>query len=367
MMSGRHPYINASNFVIAEDTNNKILVASAIYMPWTYSYCGRKVKAVRLEEVFCEPKYQNQGIMKKILCEIAELYKEKGYLFELVYGTNAVYNHLGYTYGMPNEEEGYSFILDDEVTGNDFKISEANDEDIAKIAKLYETNYTRNLLTTFIGEKEIYYTKNVYVEGNYYIIKSSDGKVCGFFHTQLEDKRIYMMELDDSVSYYQIRPYLINFYKRLGKDRIYFKLGSTHPVYDVFGHCYKMKLPSELGFVKVYDIPQFLMSISDILSGRLAVSPYAHYKGSFTVAMHNRNEAYLFEWNNGILVSVIPVEKEYGEIDIERNRFIRLLFGRIPPIEMEQEFSMYYFDNCDLRNIFEIIFPQIQSHIVSIN
>jgi len=367
MMDGRHPYVDAANFIVAEDMTNGKLVASIIYMPWTFSYCGCMVEAVRLEEVFCEPAYQNQGIAKAILQRIADISVQRGYLFECVYGTNAVYPRLGYTYGLPNEEEGYSYIIKEEAVDDEFYIEEASDDDISAIAKLYETNYTRNLLTTYIGSKELYYMKNVYVEGNFYLIKAADGRICGFFHTQLPEKRIYMMELDETVSYFQIRPYLTDFYRQLGLDRIHIKLGKTHPVYTVFKGFYHQKLLSELGFVKVRDLPKMLMAISGILSGRMAQSSYAYYTGTFTMAMHNKNEAYRFDWKDGTLLSVTPVEQEHGEIDIERDRFIKLLFGRVSPEDMQEAFSMFYFQNSDLRNIIEILFPQMQSHVVSIN
>ena len=88
MMDGRHPYVNASNFIIAEDAGK--VAASVIYMPWIYSYGGQKVYGVRLEEVFCEPEYQSRGLVRGILQRIADISSEKGYLFECVYGTNAV-------------------------------------------------------------------------------------------------------------------------------------------------------------------------------------------------------------------------------------------------------------------------------------
>jgi len=336
-------------------------------MPWDYSYGGARVKAVRLEEVFCGPEYRGQGIMRRVVRRIEEISAEKGVLFECVYGKNALYGHLGFTYALPNEEEGYSYIVEKETAGKDLRIVKAEDGDIPAIAKLYEANYARNLLTTVIGEEELNYMKNVYAEGEFYVIKRSGGDICGFFQAQCKDRRIYMMELDGSVSYHQLRPYLLAFYKKHGLDEMKLKLGKDHPAYMVFNGLYRKKLPSELGFVKVRDIPGFLMGVAGVLAGRLAASPYAHYTGAFTLAMHNRDEAYRLAWDDGRLLSVTPVRQEHGDVDIERGRFIRLLFGRVAPEEMDGEFSMYYFRNWDLRNLFEILFPAIQSHVVSVN
>jgi GNAT superfamily N-acetyltransferase len=367
LTNGRHPYVSASNFIIAEDGDIGKIVASAIYMPWTYSYNGCFLKAVRLEEVFCEPEYQNQGLMKKILNRISQISVEQGHLFETVYGTNAVYTHLGYTYGLPNEEEGYSYMLESEPVDGSYLIQEASDSDIPLIAELYKANYSRNLVATAIGCAELDYMKNIYVEGSFYVIKAPDGHICGFFHTQLDDKHIYMMEIDDTASYYRLRPYISEFYKRHGFDRIHFKLGKKHPVYSVFDGFYHVHFLSELGFVKVPDIPKFLTGISDVISARILKSAYAHYSGNLIMAMHNRDEAYELSFENGRLAAVSPASQRFGNVDIERDRFIKLLFGRISAEDMRNEHSMYFFENNDLRHLFEIMFPPMDSHVVSVN
>ncbi len=40
MMDGRHPYVDASNLLLAEDEETNRIAACVIYMPWTYSYGG---------------------------------------------------------------------------------------------------------------------------------------------------------------------------------------------------------------------------------------------------------------------------------------------------------------------------------------
>ena len=73
------------NFIIAKDTDNNKIVALTIYQPMNYSYCGSIVKGTRLEEVFCEPEYQNEGVLEKILDKIAELSDEKGRDFRNIF------------------------------------------------------------------------------------------------------------------------------------------------------------------------------------------------------------------------------------------------------------------------------------------
>lgn len=367
LMDGRHPYVNASNFILAIDTSIHKIVASGIYMPWNYSYNSVFMKGTRLEEIYCEPDYQNQGIMKKILSKIYELSAQNGSVFELVYGSNAVYQHLGFTYGIPNEAEGYYYILPEELNVSDFSITKANDSDIPFIVKTYQNAYQRNLLVTAIDSKEINYTKNIYVQGDFYIIKSVNGNSCGFFYTEGDRKTIFMLEIDDVVSYYQIRPALIDFYIKRNIRDVRFRLGQHHPVYTVFDGFHKQKLLSELGFIDIKNIPKFLMSISSVLNERITQSPYSHYSGKITIAVYNKDEAYTLSFINGKLIDVMAVSQNYGDVYIERSRLIKIIFGRVSANEMSTESSMYYFLNNDLKNLIVILFPLLQSHIVSIN
>ena len=369
LADGRHPSTDISNFILAQDTDNNKIAALTIYQTYNYSYCGNIIKGVRLEEFFCDPDYQNKGIMPKILNKIAELSEDKGYIFELVFvGLYSFFDHLDYTFGIPCEGDGYTYLIEDVEAGHDFRIETATNDDIPAIAKMYEKMYTRNLLTTAIGYKEIDYIKNVYngsvsYTSEFYVIKSSSG-ICGFFLTQLNEKNIYMMELNDNCSYYQIRPYLIEFYKKHGLNKIPFMLGKVHPVYTVFKGYYHQKSLPEFGFVKVRNIPNFLLSISQTLNERLVNSPYSHLSKSFVVAMRNKGEAYKLVFEHGKLTDVSPVKQDFGQVYIERDRFIKLLFGRVPVAE---EAFMYSFENEDYRNIFEILFPQMPSYVISLN
>ena len=374
LAGGRHPGTDISNFIIAKDAGK--IVALAIYQPWNYSYCGHILKGARIEEAFCEHKYKKQGVVHDMISQIADLAVREGCLFELAYGQDALYglhSLLGYTYGVPDEEDGCVYMLQDENTNGAFRIEEASDDDIPFMAKLYQKNYTRNLLAQAIGCKEMDYVKNAYAGTGVYhckffvIIKTSKGEPCGFFLSQTSGRRIYMMELDDTCSYFQIRPYLSAFYRQHGLDRIPLKLGATHPIYTVFQGCFHQRESSELGYVKAYNVPKFLMSIAVILNKRLASSPYAFFTSTFTMAMHDAGEVLRFVFEDGKLTDVSPVSQHTGEVNIERDRFIRLLFGRVSPQEMEAEKWMYWFENDDYRNIFAILFPKIQSHVVALN
>ena len=371
MADGRHPNNDVSNFMIAKD-NDKI-IALTIFQPMNYSYCGIIIKGTRLEEVFCEPEYQYKGIPKKILDEIAERIEKKGSLLELVFvGMYSFFDSLGYTFGIPCEGEGYTYVVNDEETKNDFSIEEASDDDIPIITKLHEKVYKRNILTTALSCSEINYIKNLYnasapYPSKFYIIKSAEGKVCGFFLTQLKSKSIYMMELNDDCSYHQIRPYLIKFYMSHGLNKISAMFGKAHPIYIVFKGFYHQKSLPEFGFVKVNNIPKFLMSVFHVLNGRLANSPYAHLTSSFTVAMRNNGEAYRFEFIGGKLHNITPVNENFGQVYIERDKFIKMLFGRTSPTGLEGEAYQYNYENEDYRNIFEILFPKMTSHIISLN
>ena len=374
MADGTHPTTDITDFVIAADSSGNI-AALVICQPYHYVYDGCVYKGIRLEEFFCTREHNNRETVGKILDKIKIHAEEIGAFTEHAHGQDALYgkyDFFGYTFGLPVEMDGYTFMIQDEEAGNDFVIEEASDDDIPKMAELYKQTYKRNLMATVIDYNEISYIKNIY--GNlglynckFFVIKSSTGTVCGFFLTQTSDKYMFMLELDNSCSFHQIRPFLMAHYKNYGLNRMPLFLGKTHPAYMVFKGFFQQESFTESGYIKIYNIPKFLMKISGVLSKRLAHSPYAFLTRTFTMAMHNHDDVLRFEFVQGKLVDVSHADCHTGEVNIERDRFIRLLFGRVSPQEMEDENYLYAFADNDCRNIFEILFPKMQSHLISIN
>lgn len=209
MMDGTHPTTDITDFIIAADPHGNI-AALVICQPYHYSYDGCIFKGIRLEEFFCVRAHNNRETVLKILDKVKECAEETGAFIENAYGQDALYgkyDFFGYTFGLPVEMDGYTFMIQDEEAGSDFTIEEANDDDIPKMAELYKQTHKRNLVTTVIDCDEISYIKNIYgklglYDCKFFVVKSSSDNVCGFFLTQTSDMYMFMLELDDSCSFH---------------------------------------------------------------------------------------------------------------------------------------------------------------------
>jgi hypothetical protein len=77
---------------------------------------------------------------------------------------------------------------------------------------------------------------------------------------------------------------------------ISFSLGVTHPVYDVLGSALTTRrVPPYAWYVRVPDVPRFLLHIAPALERRLLESPLARYSGELHITLYRGGLHLVFE------------------------------------------------------------------------
>ncbi|MBD3921654.1 GNAT family N-acetyltransferase [Paenibacillus sp. PR3] len=371
MMDGRHPYTRPEHFIIAWDTKSNEIAASAIFMPWVYSYEQIEIQVSRIEQVFTRPAYQGQGIMRGIMDEIHRLSNERGDDMQVVFGKPVFYRRFGYTLSLPNEQEGRAVTIkaSDKMAEDEepiYRIIDISDQDLPFVARLYTRIYSRYMICLAADEVCFNYAKNIYPNETIRLIVDDKNNAVGFLMYG-GAASVYGLELAEEVSYYQVRKSILSDFLSKGIREINLKLGPAHPFYQVLGDYNQSCLPTVSGYARIPDISRFLMRIRSVLAARLASSSYAHYSGSIQLTLHNQFEGYHLEFVDGELMKVDSVSAEYGNVQIARDFLVQILLGRKAVDELTQENAEVYFDNNDLRTLFMILFPKKASYILSLN
>ena len=369
MMDGRHPHTRAENFVLAEDQANGKITTCSVYMPWTYLYDGTPIQVSRVEQVFAEPEYQGQGLMKAVFNQIHQYSARRGDVMQVVYGRPGLYRHLGYSLALPNEEEGFlvSFHEVNLAEGQpEFTIRPAEEADFPLIAGLYQQSSSRYAVCLQMGIAELYYGKHVYPVESLDVVKNRSGETVGFIRF-LGKEMVYALELIPEVSYYRFRKSFLWHMKSNDIPQIALKLGEHHPFYDVLDEYPQKKLLTLHGYARIDDIPAFLGAVTSVLDKRLQASAYAGFDGSPVLCLNDKDESYRLTFKNGHLERVEPVTQDFGDFYITRDRLIRLFLGRLSLADLDRESAEVYFKHPDFRRIIGILFPKKQSFIYSVN
>lgn len=371
MMDGRHPYTDISNFIIAEDTETKSIIGNATMMPWRYLYDGKPIHVTRIEEVIIDTEYRGRGISRRILDYIHKLSEEQDTILQVVFGRPGFYKHHGYTLSLPNEEEGMEVALRkaDAITNSDrikFTIEESAEDDLPFIQLMLDNIHDRNMICTYIKEKELYYTKYVYDEHTINVIKDTSGNNVGIMN-HYNNKNVYWLEISKDISYYELRSSLMNYFLEKGIAEVKFKLGANHPFYQFLGDYCTRKLLTISGYARIPDIPKFLLSISDVLDERIAQSDYRGFSGSIDISLHNKLECYSLIFENGKIISAEAIDKGFGDVRILRSYLVQLILGRKSAIDLQIENAEVHFTNSDFMQLMSILFPNKDSYVFSLN
>jgi predicted N-acetyltransferase YhbS len=369
MMDGRHPYTSAENFVLAKDRTNGKIVSCAIYMPWTYLYDGVPIGVSRMEQVFTDPEYQGQGLMKAIFHKLLQLSDSRGDLMQVVYGRPGLYRHLGFSFALPNEEAGllvsfHETNLPEEPL--EFAICPAEETDLPRIVELYHRASLRYAVYLHMGLAEFLYAKNVYPNETLDVIKNQAGEVVGFIRFWKNDV-VYALELVPTVSYYRFRKTFLQHFKSQGVHQVAIKMGEHHPFYDVLDEYPQKKLLTLHGYGRIGDIPAFLRAVAPVLGNRMRASAYAGFDGTLVLCLYHLNESYRINFMNGRLAGVVPVAQDHGDVCIVRDHLIKFFLGQLSLDDLDRENAEITFNHPDFRRIFGILFPKKQSFIYSIN
>ena len=371
MMDGRHPYTTIENFIIAEDTDTGEVVGNATYMPWTFLYNGTPIAVARIEEVIINPQYRGLGISKRIFDYLHELSEENNDVMQVVFGRPGFYKHLGYTLALPNEEEGKAVAINssDKLTDPNlilYHITETTENDLPFIQAMLANIHKRNMICTYIGEKELNYTKYVYDEHSINVIKNKKSDNVGIIN-HFKMRNIYWLEISDEVSFYDIRPSLMNYLFENNIEEAKFKLGANHPFYQVLGDYCKKDLLTISGYARISNISKFLLGITPVLNKRIAASVYRGFTGAIEVSLSNKSECYSINLSEGKVSDVKRIVKDYGHVGMLRDYLIQLILGRKSVDELQMENAEVFFANSDYRQLMGVLFPKKDSHLNSLN
>ena len=65
LISGRHPTVQAADFIVVEDTRSSQIISSMCVIPQTWAYSGIPFQVGRPELIATDPDYRRRGLIRK--------------------------------------------------------------------------------------------------------------------------------------------------------------------------------------------------------------------------------------------------------------------------------------------------------------
>jgi hypothetical protein len=154
--------------------------------------------------------------------------------------------------------------------------------------------------------------------------------------------------------------------KTLGAQ-LFWKVGREHPVFEAIPELmHKPRMPYGW-YIRVADVPRFLMHIAPALEARLARSSMAGYTGEIHV--NEYRGGFKLVWDKGKLVKAEPwrhvIDQHDDQAGFPPFVFLQLLFGRASLMEL-RTFYPDVWANDEATVLFNNLFPKSYSCVMPI-
>ncbi|MBT3392054.1 MAG: GNAT family N-acetyltransferase [Chloroflexi bacterium] len=388
LMTQPHPTTSAADFIIVEDTQTKKIVSSMNLIPQTWSYAGIEFGVGRPELVGTDPEYRRRGLVREQFDVIHQWSAARGHKLQIITGIPYYYRQFGYEMGLALDGGRVGYIphipklKDDEEEAYCLRPAEARD--IAFITELYSARAQRQLLHCERNEDTMQYElfgkseKNVNrIETR--IIENQAGEAAGYLmHPPFlwgPTLTVREFELVAGLSWLAIAPSVLRYLKTTGeayaaeKEEQEFQafamwMGVEHPIYEAISDLLPRVRDPYAYYVRVADLPDFLLHIAPALEARLAKSVLAGHSGELKLNFFKNGVKLTFEQGQIKAVeSYAPEKTEDGDALFPDLTFLRVLFGYNSFWDIEKLFADCYVRNNAARALVPILFPKQASNV----
>jgi hypothetical protein len=390
LLTRPHPRFHPDDFTIVEEVASGRIVSTLNLIPQTWSYEGIPFGVGRPELVGTLPEYRNRGLVRLQFEEIHRWSEERGEMVQTITGIPYYYRLFGYE--MAIDLDGWRGGFATNVPALKPGESEpctfhpAAEHDLPFIAAIYQEGHRRYPVACVRDEAIWRYEmlgRDPLVTQALLIVKDRQGQRLGVIRHLPELAHgavtVTMYELRNAASWLEFSPAVIRYMWQVGQEyarrqdkpcvSFRFALGEAQPAYEVCREALPQTQPSYAWYVRVNDLPGFIMYIAPALEARLAASLACGYVGQIRMSFYR--SGLLWKFQQGKLIQVepwMPGEREFeGDIAFPGTTFLQLLFGYRSLAELRASFADCWCNSGETRVLIEALFPRRPSQVIGLS
>jgi hypothetical protein len=386
-----HPTFQTDDFTIVEDTHTGKIVSSLNLISQTWKYAGIPFDVGRPELVGTDEAYRNRGLVRRQFEVVHEWSRQRGELVQAITGIPYYYRQFGYE--MTLALGGSRAVLQASIPKlkegeqDPYRIRPAGEEDLPFILEMYARSSERWLVSTDLDEA--YWRYEMYGKSpdncngrKVSIIETTAGEAVGVVTTPviLWDQTRFVaefFELKAGVSWYEptaaVLRYLLAAGSAMAQERgkslsgVSLALGNEHPAYQAGGSWLAAQNPSYAYFMRVPDLPAFLMRVAPALEHNLSQSLIPGYTGDVKISFYRSGIILRFE--KGRLLEIVPWKPGVNEKvtgAFPDHTFLHLVFGYRSLADLRYIYPDCY-DQNDGELILNALFPKKNSRVLALS
>ncbi len=392
LLSGHHPTHNSDDFTIVEETKTGRIVSAMNLISQTWSYEGIPFGVGRPELVGTLPEYRNRGLVRVQFDEVHKWSAERGELVQGITGIPYFYRQFGYEMGLElgGGRTGFEPQLPKLSKGEKEPVTfrKAVETDIPFMMEIAAHAARRHLITCPYDETMWRYvlsgqSKNNVNRHEFRIIERSGTKeplgylMHPWYHWNT-GLIVNEYELKPGTSWLEVTPAVARYLWKTGGSMLSkeekprtayaFWLGLEHPAYEVLREALPRVRQPYAWYIRVPDLPGFLMHIKPVLERRLAESIAVGYSGKWEVRLYRSGVR--MAWEKGTLAGIEawqPKPFEEGQAAFPNLTLLRQVFGHATLDELKSVFADCWYRNDETRLLLNILFPKKPSSFFGVS
>jgi hypothetical protein len=390
MVSSDNPVVGLHYLMLVEDLKTGRLVSSLCLLPHTWSFDGVEFEVGRIESVNTAHEYRNRGLIRKQLNVVHNWSRARGDHVNVIFGMPYFYRQFGYEMALElggSRKMAIDALEKIDDTGS-YIVRNAGEQDLEFITRTYEASRSRYLIANRYGIEQ--WRDRLFTQRGSRksaIVETPAGEPVGFlvYDGKVQDHSlsVYMFEADSRVSSSELSRYVLNYLEHEGwrhvsaqepnspssRRTVEWILGTNHLIYGSMGDMLHAGRSQSVSYVRVADLPGFILHIASPLNRRIAESVAAGYSGDINLSFYTGGLTMRFE--EGKLVSAAPwgPSIETGWSDEGWNArfpgltFLQLLFGFRSVDDLLHAFPDASIDSSSTREVLNALFPTKPSSI----
>lgn len=390
LLEKSHPTFKPGDFTVVEDTRCRKIVSTLCLISQTWAYGGIPFGVGRPELVGTLPEYRGRGLVRAQFEVVHNWSAAKGHMAQVITGIPYYYRQFGYEMGLAlgGGRQGFKPNLPHLKDGSPepVRIRPATEADLSFIAGLYDTSCQRSLVSCVWGDALWRYElsgkdrKNVN-RFELRIIETPTGERIGYLAHPFFNWGAVLVavfyELAPGVSWGTVTPSVARYLYATGQTLAAaagkqaefggfgFNLGEVHPAYQVLHEALPKVRQPYAYYVRVPDLPAFILRIKPVLESRLAASPYSGHSAELPITFYRSGLRLVLE--KGRLTQVIawqPAPQGHsGLAGFPGLAFLQMLFGYRSLEELHYSFADCWYENDEVFGLLNALFPRQASDV----
>ncbi len=396
IMSGMHPSMSPEDFTVVENSarTERRIVGCTGLLHHTWRYEDIPFKVGRPEIIATYPEYRHQGLIRALFAMVHARSKAQGHLVQAITGIPYFYRLFDYEYALELwntctiNTKHISEVMDGE--SDIYTVRDAMMEDIPLIQKLYENQRRKGMVSLIVAEhwwQHQIQTWSTHPEQNINShvqmiesIKGAKGYVITSAPQTKSSMQLWDLQFTDDVNVEAAMPIILRkLFISGAQERSYLPqntslteircmLGRTHPAFPIINTLHQNTYRDQYAwYIRVSELPDFLMHIAPVLKSRLANAGAETFHGELKLDFYRSGLHLVFE-NGHLTTSEIwhqyPGKYVKADAGFPPNVFLQLLFGRRSLEELSYILPDVWVKNERVESLLRILFPTKPSWVL---